>query len=71
MTKQDKINGLCAELLCGPEEATTALLRRHELVTFAREYIEVNRKIKSGETKDMSDHALYPLWTDYLQKQNG
>lgn len=72
MTKQDKIAALSEELLCTATEAKDALDKRHERVEFAREFIETNRKMKSGKIQGTyPDIELYPLWGEYLKKQNG
>ena len=72
MTIQDKIAALSEEMVCSQAEAKDALLKRHERIEFAQEYIETNRKMKSGKIKGvLPDSELYPLWGDYLKKQNG
>lgn len=58
----------------GVEEraAQAALSKRHNIELYAREYLEVNRKIKAGKlTGVMPDSELFPLWGEYLKKQNG
>lgn len=52
--------------------AELALLKRNGIEAFAREFLEVSEKIKSGKLRGVvSDYDLFPLWGEYLKKQNG
>lgn len=76
MSNGDKIDILVEELKCAPMEAKDALNKRLGRIDFAREFIlhnqKIKRAIKSGEALPvLPDSELYPLWGEFLKKQNG